>query len=100
MSTGTRRDARHPQHALRTGILAALLIGAASPAAQACQSCFGAEDSPLLDGARSGAWFLIAVTVAMQGAFAAFFIYLWRRSRRIGQQALRNAWAEPEHSSR
>ncbi len=100
MSVGPPRNGHRATQLVGTAILAALLICAASPAAQACQSCFGAEDSPLLDGARSGAWFLIAVTVAMQGGFAAFFIYLWRRAKRIGQQTLRDGWAETQHSVR
>jgi uncharacterized BrkB/YihY/UPF0761 family membrane protein len=100
MTRDAVRSGRRAQPAYLIVLLAALLICATSSAAHACQSCFGAEDSPLVDGARSGVWFLLAVTVAVQGGFAAFFIYLWRRSKRIGRQALRGAWAEPQHSSR
>ena len=49
----------------------------------ACAACFSAAaDSPLVDGARSGVWLLLGVTLSVQGAFAAFFIQLWRRAKR------------------
>ena len=49
----------------------------------ACAACFSANvDSPLVDGAKSGVWLLLSVTLGVQGAFAAFFIQLWRRARR------------------
>jgi hypothetical protein len=96
-----RRPLRQARRsALGPSVFAALLICVVSPAAQACEACFGAADGPLLDGARSGVWFLLAVTVAMQGGFAAFFIYLWRRSKRLGRQALRGAWPELTQTSR
>ena len=63
------------------------------PAVLACASCFGAADSPLIDGARAGAFFLIGVVVAMQGSFAGFFLYLRRRARRAQSQALDREWS-------
>ena len=49
----------------------------------ACAACFSANvDSPLVDGAKSGVWLLLGVTLSVQGGFAAFFIHLWRRARR------------------
>ena len=49
----------------------------------ACAACFtGNIDSPLVDGAKSGVWLLLSVTLGVQGAFAAFFIQLWRRAKR------------------
>ena len=56
----------------------------------ACAACFGANvDSPLADGARSGVWLLLSVTLGVQGAFATFFIQLWRRAKRA-QRSLDN----------
>lgn len=80
-------------------VLAAWVVALSSPAAQACQACFGAEEAPLVDGARSGAWFLLAVTMTMQGAFATFFICLWRRSRRMARQ-VQSRWSESEQTAR
>jgi len=48
-------------------------------AARACQACFGAEDGPMIDGARAGGWALIVLAAFMQGAFATFFLILRRR---------------------
>ena len=49
----------------------------------ACAACFSANvDSPLVDGARSSVWLMLSVTFGVQGAFAAFFIQLWRRAKR------------------
>jgi hypothetical protein len=49
----------------------------------ACAACFSAAaDSPLVDGAKAGVWLLLAVTLGVQGAFATFFIQLWRRAKR------------------
>ena len=70
------------------------MLFAATPAARACQSCFGAEDSPLVDGARMGAFVLIGVTVAVQVAFASFFLYLRRRARIVAALEASSPWAE------
>lgn len=49
----------------------------------ACAACFsGNVESPMVDGARSGVWLLLSVTLGVQGGFAAFFVHLWRRARR------------------
>lgn len=75
-------------------LLALLLAEALAPAAHACQSCFGANDSPLIDGARSGAFALIGVTVAVQVAFVAFFLYLRRRARIVAAMEASSPWVE------
>ena len=49
--------------------------------AWACQACFGADDGPMIDGARAGGWTLIGLVVFMQVAFATFFLILRRRFR-------------------
>lgn len=77
----------------------AALLGAPS-VARACAACFGAADSPMIDGARVGAWVLIGVTVAMQAAFAAFFLYLRRRARRARSLRLDGEWAELQRKAR
>jgi len=49
----------------------------------ACAACYGANvDSPLVDGAKSGVWLLLSITLGVQGAFAMFFVNLWRRAKR------------------
>jgi len=62
----------------------ALLLGALGAApALACSTCYGAVDSrsPLVSGARLGVFLLIAVTAAVLGGFAKFFLYLRNRAR-------------------
>ena len=50
----------------------------------ACPVCFGAPDSPQVKGMQMGILALLAVTVAVLGAFAAFFLYLRRRQKLYG----------------
>lgn len=67
----------------------------------ACAACFGATDSPLIDGARAGAFILIGVTVLMQGSLAGFFFYLMRRARRTKSRDLDREWsALQQHATR
>lgn len=66
----------------------------------ACAACFsGNVDSPMVDGARSGAWILISVTLGVQGAFAAFFIQLWRRAKRAREAEIETEWSDLQRSS-
>lgn len=64
----------------------------ATDGARACQSCFGAEDSPLIDGARLGVYVLGGLTLCVQVAFAAFFLYLRRRSKIAADLELEQEW--------
>jgi hypothetical protein len=89
-----------PYRRLALVIAVAVVAAAVAPAAHACQSCFGAEDSPLIDGARVGAFALIGVTVAVQIAFVAFFLYLRRRARIVAAMEASSPWAEAPHTSR
>ncbi len=75
-------------------LVAIVLASASGPAAWACQSCFGAEDSPLIDGARSGALALVAVVLGVQAAFVGFFLYLRRRARLAVSLELDSEWSE------
>ena len=50
--------------------------------AAACPVCFGAGDGPILQGSNMGILALLAVTVAMLGAFGGFFLTLARRAAR------------------
>ena len=68
--------------AARAALAAAALWALAPGAARACQACFGAGDAPMIDGARAGAWALIALTLTVQGGFAGFFFYLRRRFKK------------------
>jgi hypothetical protein len=51
--------------------------------ASACPVCFGAADGPLLEGSNMGILALLLITLAVLGAFGAFFFTLARRASRI-----------------
>lgn len=74
-------------------IAAAILIGGSS-SALACPVCFGAVEAPLIDAARLGILVLLGITLAVQAAFVAFFLYLRRRARRIAEIDLDIEWSE------
>ena len=42
----------------------------------------GSQELVLIDAAKLGVFLLFGMTFAVQGAFASFFIYLWRRARK------------------
>ena len=66
----------------------------------ACPVCFGAEETAMIDGTKIGIFFLLAITLTVQGAFAAFFFYLRRRAKRIADADLDNEWSELQGASR
>ena len=82
---------------------ARVVLGVALPAlgvwlagegeAMACTSCFGQAEGPMIDAARLGVWLLLGVTVAVQGAFAAFFLYLRRQARQAADRELGEEWS-------
>jgi hypothetical protein len=73
---------------------AAGLVLVASPGtALACPSCYGATEGPLIDAARVGMWLLLGVTLAIQGAFALFFLYLRKKAREAHDQAMDAEWS-------
>ena len=72
---------------------AALVIGS-STNAFACPVCFMATETPLIEGTRLGILVLLAITLAVQGAFAGFFLYLRRRAKRIADLDLELEWSE------
>ena len=77
----------------------AVLIGGTTTVF-ACPMCFGADDSPLIDGAKLGVLVMVGITLAVQGAFVAFFLYLRRRAKRIADLDLDTEWAELQRPSR
>ena len=74
-------------------LVAALVLLAAAGPALACPSCFSRAEGPLVDAARVGMWLLLAVTLGIQGAFVAFFLYLRRRAAKTAGQALDEEWS-------
>ncbi len=78
--------------------VASLLLGA--PAALACPVCFGAEESTLVDGTRLGVWVMLAFTVAVQGGFVWFFLYLRKRAKRMAMTQIDTEWSDMQKATR
>ena len=81
---------------------AAMVIGGSS-SVFACPVCFGlldAQDSSMVDGTRLGILVLLAITLAVQGAFVTFFLYLRKRAKRIADIELDTEWSELQGAPR
>jgi heme/copper-type cytochrome/quinol oxidase subunit 2 len=99
------RSARARRGAVQAGagrILAAALamvLGGASTAF-ACPQCFGAAETSMVDGAKLGVLVLLVITLAVQGAFVAFFLYLRKRAKRAADAELDTEWSELQKAPR
>ena len=92
-----RRYAASTRQALAT--TAAVIIGGSS-SVLACPQCFGAQETSLVDGAKLGVLVMVGVTLTVQGAFVAFFLYLRKRAKRIAELDLDTEWSELQGVSR
>jgi hypothetical protein len=79
--------------------MVAVMIGGSSTVF-ACPVCFGAEETSLIDGTKLGMLVLLGITLAVQGGFVAFFLYLRQRAKRIADIDLENEWSELQGASR
>ena len=92
-----RRFAATARQAVMT---AAFVVIAGGSSLLACPMCFGAEETPMIDATKLGVLVLLAFTLAVQGAFVAFFLYLRRRAKRIADIELDTEWSELQRSPR
>ena len=79
--------------------VAVLVIGASS-SVLACPVCFGAEETSMVDGTKLGVVVMLAITLAVQGGFVAFFLYLRKRAKRIADVELDDEWSELQRAPR
>src|SRR5262245_20464452 len=79
-------------------MIAVVLGGSAS--VFACPVCFGAEETSTIYGTKLGVFVLLAITLLVQGGFAGFFFYLYKRAKRIADVDLDNEWSELQRSRR
>ena len=77
-------------------VLAAVISGGAT--VFACPVCFGAEETPLISGTKLGILVMIGVTLAVQGAFLAFFLYLRKHAKDNADVELDSEWSELQRS--
>jgi hypothetical protein len=92
-----RRFAATARQAVMTG---AFVVIAGSSSLLACPVCFGAEESPLIDGAKLGVVVLVAITLAVQGGFVGFFLYLRKRAKQVAELELEAEWLDLQRGSR
>jgi hypothetical protein len=78
---------------------AAVVVGGGS-SVLACPACFGAEETSMIDGTKLGVLVMLGIILAVQGAFAAFFLYLRARAKRIAELELDIEWSELQRASR
>jgi hypothetical protein len=90
-----RSFAASARQAFATAV-AVLIFGSSS--VLACPLCFGAEETSVIDGTKMGILVLLAITLAVQGCFVAFFLYLRKRAKLIADADLDNEWSELQGS--
>ena len=78
---------------------AAVVVGGGT-SLLACPLCFGAEETPLIDGAKLGVLVMLGVLFAVQGAFVAFFLHLRKRAKENAEIELDTEWLELQRGSR
>jgi hypothetical protein len=78
---------------------AAVLIGGSS-ALFACPACFGAEETSMIDGTKLGVLVMLGILLVVQGAFAAFFLYLRKQAKLNADVELEAEWSELQRASR
>ncbi len=91
------RQARGPRLCLTTALFVAIAGGAR---VFACPVCFGAEESSMIDGAKLGVFVLLGITLAVQGGFVGFFLYLRKRAKHVADVELDTEWSELQRGSR
>jgi hypothetical protein len=101
LAVGTPISSDRSASALRLIVttVAVLMIGGSS-SVLACPMCFGAEETSMVDGTKLGVLVMLAITLAVQGAFVGFFFYLRRRAKRIAEIELDTEWSELQGASR
>ena len=81
----------------RVLMTAAAIVFGGSSSVLACPVCFGlldAENTSMIDGTKLGILVLLGITLSVQGAFMAFFLYLRKRAKRIADIDLDIEWSE------
>ena len=84
----------------RVLVTAAVVLIAGSSTVFACPVCFGAEETSMIDGAKLGVLVLLAITLAVQGGFLSFFLYLRKRAKLSADLELDTEWSELQRAPR
>jgi hypothetical protein len=81
-------------------MMAAAIVLGGSSSAFACPVCFGALETGMIDGAKLGVLVLLAITLAVQGGFLAFFLHLRKHAKRNAELELDDEWLALQKPSR
>jgi len=84
----------------RVWTTAALVVFGGTAGVLACPLCFGAAETPLIDGAKLGVLVMLGVLFAVQGAFVAFFLHLRKRAKENADVEIDMEWLELQRGSR
>jgi hypothetical protein len=95
--TGAAARSSRARLAWTTAILVAL---GGHSSLLACPVCFGAEETSIIEGTKIGIIVMLAITLAVQGGFVAFFLYLRRRAKRNADIELDQEWSQLQGASR
>ena len=95
--TRLRSVAAAARQAFATAVVM-MVVGSSS--VLACPVCFGAEETPMVDGAKLGVVVLLAVTLAVQGGFVGFFLYLRKRAKLVADIELDTEWSQLQGAPR
>ncbi len=82
------------------GATAVLVMFAGGSRLLACPVCFGAEETSMIDGTRVGVLVMLAILLAVQGGFVGFFVYLYKRAKRVADIELDTEWSELQKTPR
>jgi predicted RNA-binding Zn-ribbon protein involved in translation (DUF1610 family) len=93
------KSARQARFRVASACTVALVIGGGT-SVFACPVCFGAEETGMIDGARLGVLVMLAILLAVQGGFVAFFLYLRKRAKLIADVELDAEWSELQGAPR
>ena len=84
---------------VRRGCATALVVAiAGSSSVLACPVCFGAEETSMIDATKLGIVVMLVITLAVQGAFVGFFLYLRKRAKVSAELELDTEWSELQRS--
>ena len=89
------RAPRPLNRALRQVVATAIImVVGGSASVLACPMCFGAEETALIDGTKLGIIAMLGITLAVQGGFVGFFLYLRNCAKRAAEIELDSEWSE------
>jgi len=91
--------AKYPGMA-RASLVALVVLSWERATLLACPVCFGAAETPMIDGAKLGALALLVITLVVQAGFVGFFLYLRKHAKRIADVELDTEWSELQRGPR